>query len=283
MSGDRDIVADTNDALDSRPGDLLSVERVRARRDRQHSAQDRDSAAHDRSRALSDRYMSGSDRSHAADDRSAAERAMSWFREQLDRAEDDAEDMLVIGQAQGQVMQAQDVGAYEALMAVFNRAAKDGVELSAAAQSLIGDTHRLEHPRTGRRPPTCVALAARAEPSRPVRTRRPSSDGVLPCLLRRPGRARCSSPRRFSGATSISPFSPACIGGSADGIQSAQPHRLRALRERICYNFNQAGLLVVHPGPDGGRLTYSPHARTVVEEPDGDGNYHRQSGRFSQE
>lgn len=51
----------------------------------------------------------------------------------------------------------------------------------------------------------------------------------------------------------------------------------------ISYNFNEAGLLVIHLGPDGGRLTYSPHAWTVIEEPDGDGNYHRQGGRFSQE
>ena len=50
----------------------------------------------------------------------------------------------------------------------------------------------------------------------------------------------------------------------------------------ISYNFNEAGLLVVHLGHDGGRLTYSPHAWTVVEEPDGAGKCHRQSGRFSQ-
>jgi hypothetical protein len=35
--------------------------------------------------------------------------------------------------------------------------------------------------------------------------------------------------------------------------------------------------------PAVGRLTYSPHAWTVVEEPDNNGNYHRQTGRFSQE
>ncbi len=46
---------------------------------------------------------------------------------------------MLIGQAQGQVMLAQNVGAYEALMAVFTRAAQDGVELAAAARSLIED------------------------------------------------------------------------------------------------------------------------------------------------
>jgi hypothetical protein len=39
------------------------------------------------------------------------------------------------------------------------------------------------------------------------------------------------------------------------------------------YSFNQAGLLVVHLGRGGGRLTYSPHAWTLVEEPDDGGRY----------
>ena len=39
------------------------------------------------------------------------------------------------------------------------------------------------------------------------------------------------------------------------------------------YSFNQAGLLVVHLGRGGGRLTYSPHAWTLVEEPDDGGHY----------
>jgi hypothetical protein len=49
------------------------------------------------------------------------------------------------------------------------------------------------------------------------------------------------------------------------------------------YNFNAAGLLVIHLGSEGGRLTYSPHAWTVVEEADSQGKYHLQSGRFSRE
>lgn len=39
------------------------------------------------------------------------------------------------------------------------------------------------------------------------------------------------------------------------------------------YSFNEAGLLVVHLGRGGGRLTYSPQAWTVVEEPDASGEY----------
>jgi hypothetical protein len=49
------------------------------------------------------------------------------------------------------------------------------------------------------------------------------------------------------------------------------------------YEFNDAGLLVVRLGAGGGILTYSPQAWTVVEEPNDDGGYHLQSGRFSRE
>jgi hypothetical protein len=46
------------------------------------------------------------------------------------------------------------------------------------------------------------------------------------------------------------------------------------------YTFNGAGLLVIHLGPTGGRLTYAPSAWTVVEEPDDDGVYLK-TERFS--
>ena len=51
----------------------------------------------------------------------------------------------------------------------------------------------------------------------------------------------------------------------------------------ITYSFNEAGLLIVHLGPGGGRLTFSPHAWTVAEEPDHNGAFYRQRGRFSRE
>jgi hypothetical protein len=53
--------------------------------------------------------------------------------------------------------------------------------------------------------------------------------------------------------------------------------------DEASYEFNDAGLLVVRLGADGGRLTYSPQAWTVVEEPSHDGGYHLRSGRFSRE
>jgi hypothetical protein len=39
------------------------------------------------------------------------------------------------------------------------------------------------------------------------------------------------------------------------------------------YTFNEAGLLVIHLGVNAGRLTYSPQAWMVVEEPDKQGKY----------
>jgi hypothetical protein len=49
------------------------------------------------------------------------------------------------------------------------------------------------------------------------------------------------------------------------------------------YGFNEAGLLVIKLGGNGGMLTYSPHAWTVVEEPDHDGGYHLQRATYSRE
>lgn len=45
---------------------------------------------------------------------------------------------------------------------------------------------------------------------------------------------------------------------------------------------NEAGLLVVHLRRGGGRLTYSPQAWTVIEEPDAAGQY-LPAGRFGRE
>jgi hypothetical protein len=43
--------------------------------------------------------------------------------------------------------------------------------------------------------------------------------------------------------------------------------------DEAAYSFNEAGLLVVHLGGGKGRLTYSSHTWTVVEEPDKSGEY----------
>ena len=49
------------------------------------------------------------------------------------------------------------------------------------------------------------------------------------------------------------------------------------------YTFNVAGLLVVHLGRNKGKLTYSPRAWTIVEEPDNEGNYLPGKSRYSRE
>jgi hypothetical protein len=61
------------------------------------------------------------------------------------------------------------------------------------------------------------------------------------------------------------------------------PSGYESFSDEATYSFNEAGLLVLHLGSDGGRLTYSSAAWTVVEEPNQDGDYHLQSGRFSRE
>jgi hypothetical protein len=50
--------------------------------------------------------------------------------------------------------------------------------------------------------------------------------------------------------------------------------------DEVSYSFNEADLLVIHLGRDGARLTYSPHAWTVVEEPDKNGKF-LQRDRFA--
>lgn len=137
----RDAVAETHELMRRGPGGQPSVEQDRARRDRHESARDRTAAGYERDRARRDRTKSGNDRDRAAGDRGAAAPEMIWW-EQLVRAED----MLLIGRAQERIMQTQHVGAYEALMAVFTRAARDGNELGAAARSIIIDEPAFEEP-----------------------------------------------------------------------------------------------------------------------------------------
>lgn len=51
------------------------------------------------------------------------------------------------------------------------------------------------------------------------------------------------------------------------GFQVHYPSGCDRFEDGDSYNFNEAGLLVIHLGRNGGRLTYSPNAWTVVEEP----------------
>jgi hypothetical protein len=57
----------------------------------------------------------------------------------LFRAEDDAEAMAVVGQAQGMIMAARGSGPLEALLELSSRAARDKSELQEAARSILRD------------------------------------------------------------------------------------------------------------------------------------------------
>jgi hypothetical protein len=111
--------------------------RKRARYDRAEAARDRDSAGDDRGRASQDRTVAKSGRARASDDRSAAAATVAYLRDMLNRAEDNAEDMLLIGQAQGKLMAAEDLDPGQALLEVFTRAARDGTELGPAALRIV--------------------------------------------------------------------------------------------------------------------------------------------------
>jgi hypothetical protein len=57
------------------------------------------------------------------------------------------------------------------------------------------------------------------------------------------------------------------------GFRVHHPSGYESFDGDATYNFNEAGLLVIHLGNQGGRLTYSPNAWTVVEEPSDEGQY----------
>jgi len=111
--------------------------RERAQHDRDQAARDRDEAVDDRGRARRDRRTAKSGRARASDDRSAAADAVAHLRQLLDRVEDNSEDMLLIGQAQGKLMSARGLNPGEALLEVFTRAAHDGTELGPAALHIV--------------------------------------------------------------------------------------------------------------------------------------------------
>jgi hypothetical protein len=110
-----------------------------ALRDREASAGDRISALEDRARARQSRKASRDDRQRAAGDRGAAVDATVIYRKLVEQAEDNAEDMLLIGQAQGILMASHNISAAQALLAVYTRANRDGAGVSEAAQSIIED------------------------------------------------------------------------------------------------------------------------------------------------
>ena len=140
VAAESDTAADwRDDAAERGDASASKAEPIEAKHERKRAADDRSQAASDRKRARHDREASQHDRSRAGDDRGAAHDAVSELRGLLYRAEDDDEVMMSIGQAQGMIMAASNAGPLEALIELSARAAKDGLELGAAAHAIVRD------------------------------------------------------------------------------------------------------------------------------------------------
>jgi hypothetical protein len=120
-------------------GQPLTTPARRAQRDREAAAADRGAAVDDRGRARRDRKTAQQGRKRASGDRTAAMEGVVYLRGLLDEAEDNAEDMLLIGQAQGKLMREGAVSAGEALLAVATRAAREQKNLKYAALDIVNE------------------------------------------------------------------------------------------------------------------------------------------------
>lgn len=140
VADNRDAIAETLDAASAVSGSIpLHVQR-RGRRDRAEAAHDREKAQADRGRARRDRKLSKQGRSRAAGDRGAAWEAVAEIKMLLTDAEDSTEDMLIVGRAQGIIMQARGLPPTQALLELCAQAARDQHSLTEASQGLIQDS-----------------------------------------------------------------------------------------------------------------------------------------------
>ncbi len=80
--------------------------------------------------------MSRADRERAAGDLKAATEAVTGLKALLARAEDNAEDMLLIGQAQGILMENRGLDPAAALLELWAEATRDQVELGDVARGI---------------------------------------------------------------------------------------------------------------------------------------------------
>jgi hypothetical protein len=62
---------------------------------------------------------------------------LAYLRSLSSLAEESAENMLVIGQAQGAIMEAHGMTAAEAMVEIFAHAVRDETELASAARRLL--------------------------------------------------------------------------------------------------------------------------------------------------
>lgn len=133
---DRDAVSEAYDEVATPPAG-----RQRAAHDRRAAAEDRDDALDDRTRARRDRRMSSLARGQAAWDRNDAASAVADLREMLLEAEDSAEAMVLVGQAQGKLMERHQYSALEAICQLAVEAEQAQTDLHDAARRLTQDVH----------------------------------------------------------------------------------------------------------------------------------------------
>ena len=137
----RDAQAAALDGADSLTPTFVSVpsERRRARRAREDAAYDRHLAEDDRSRARRDRKTSKQGRERASGDRGAAWEALAALRLMVTDAEDNAEDMLLIGRAQGIIMQERGLPPTQALLELCVQASQNDKSLADASLDIVAD------------------------------------------------------------------------------------------------------------------------------------------------
>ncbi len=105
--------------------------------DREDAAQDRASAVDDRGRASRDRKNAHWDRERAARDRASASEGLGNLRGLLDRAEENPDDMLLIGQAQARLMDERGMVAADAILELLTQAGREKVELRVVAERVV--------------------------------------------------------------------------------------------------------------------------------------------------
>jgi hypothetical protein len=140
----RDETAEARDADAgaSATSDPFPEDRRDARKDRADAARDRRNARKDRSRAGRDRSTSKQERDRASDDRGAAGAAMAEVRVLLAGAEENVEDMLLVGRAQGLIMHERQLPPTAALLQLCAEASRNQASLGETSRTIVGQTSR---------------------------------------------------------------------------------------------------------------------------------------------
>jgi hypothetical protein len=108
---------------------------------RRRSAKDRKAAADDREAADADRQLAHVDRKVSRSDRTVARQREAQLLQALNDAADLAGSTMLIGQAQGRLVQALDTDPLSALIELGDRAARQQVGLQEAARQVLAESH----------------------------------------------------------------------------------------------------------------------------------------------